>query len=181
MPHSIQRRDVLIRPSAPADQAAVAQLYRAAFPAEDLLPVVADLQAAGDGVLSLVVVIDGAVVAHAAFTACAVAGTDRRVALLAPLAVAPDRQRQGIGRAVVGDGLARLKQAGVVCVLVLGDPAYYGRLGFRAETSIRPPYPLPDAWAGAWQSVGLDQDGCATAGRLIVPPMWQRPSLWGAA
>jgi hypothetical protein len=43
-------------------------------------------------------------------------------------------------------------------VLVLGDPAYYGRFGFAKETAIQPPYPLPEAWDGAWQSLVLNQN-----------------------
>jgi putative acetyltransferase len=49
---------------------------------------------------------------------------------LAPLAVAPEAQRQGIGDALVRAGLARCRAAGHAWVVVLGNPKYYGRFGF---------------------------------------------------
>ena len=49
---------------------------------------------------------------------------------LAPMAVAPARQRAGIGSALVRDGLARCRRQGVEAVFVVGHPAYYPRFGF---------------------------------------------------
>lgn len=51
---------------------------------------------------------------------------------LAPLAVAPERQRQGIGAALVAAALAAAAGGGWRAVFVLGDPAYYRRFGFDA-------------------------------------------------
>ena len=73
--------------------------YRDAFPDEDLLPLVRELMADPERVLSLVATARGAAAAHIAFTACGIDGRPDKVALLGPLAVAPDRQRQGVGRA----------------------------------------------------------------------------------
>ena len=49
---------------------------------------------------------------------------------LAPVAVLPKFQRQGIGSKLIRDGLERCRQAGYDAVVVLGDPAYYSRFGF---------------------------------------------------
>jgi putative acetyltransferase len=152
-------------------------LYAAAFPQEDLLPLLRAL-AAFEGVLSLVAPRGSGVAGHVAFTPCALGGTAERLALLAPLAVTPDRQRRGIGRALVAEGLDRLREDGVRRVLVLGDPAYYGRLGFGPEHEIAPPYPLPARWIGAWQSRDLLAGGPPLSGMLIIPPPWRRPALW---
>ena len=55
-----------------------------------------------------------------------------RSAALAPMAVRPDRQRQGIGSRLVQDGLAELRPIGCEAVIVLGHPGYYPRFGFSA-------------------------------------------------
>jgi putative acetyltransferase len=78
----------------------------------------------------------------------------------------------------VGAGLRRLEDAGVNRVLVLGDPAYYGRLGFLPDYLIEPPFPLPAEYDGAWQSRNLGETGAPIAGKLSVPPQWRRSALW---
>ena len=170
--------DMEIREAGSADLAALERLYPAAFPDEDLLPLVRDLAGAGEGVLSLVALADGEIVGHVGFTRCAVAGRTERIELLAPLAVAPARQRQGIGGALIRAGLERLRAGGGSLVLVAGDPAYYGRLGFVPNERIAPPYPLPEAWRGAWRSLRLRDVDPPPAGVLQVPPFWMRPALW---
>ncbi|WP_199231209.1 GNAT family N-acetyltransferase [Falsiroseomonas bella] len=166
-----------IRPAGPADQPAIETLYAAAFPQEDMLPVVRALSELA-GVLSLVALRGGGIAGHVAFTPCALRGTAERLALLAPLAVTPALQRRGIGRALVSEGLARLRVAGLRRVLVLGSPAYYGRLGFGTEREVAPPYPLPAAWRDAWQSRELCAGPPLPPGTLIVPPPWQSRALW---
>jgi putative acetyltransferase len=167
-----------VRESTPGDIAAIERLYPAAFPEEDLLPVVHDLLQNPTIGMSLVATADSQVVAHVFFTYCAVVGSDIQIALLAPLAVAPGMQRQGVGTAIVRDGLQRLQHSGVQLVCVLGDPAYYSRLGFVAETLVAPPYPLPAEWDGAWQSQYLGDAANPCSGKLSVPPQWQHRELW---
>jgi putative acetyltransferase len=55
---------------------------------------------------------------------------------LAPVAVRPSFQKQGVGATLIREGLDRAKDEGWMCVFVLGDPAYYGRFGFRVESAI---------------------------------------------
>ena len=74
--------------------------------------------------------------------------TDRRsfpAVALAPLAVAADLRRRGIGAALVRRGLALLAERGEQLVFVLGDPAYYARFGFDpgAAGSFQSPYAGP--------------------------------------
>lgn len=166
-----------LRSSLPADREAIVLLYRAAFPDEDLVPLVGRLLDDEINVLSLVAISAAGLTGHAAFTSCTVAGQGGGVALLGPLAVSPDFQRQGIGSALVREGLTRLQRSGAVCVCVLGDPGYYGRLGFAREDGLAPPYPLPDEWRRAWQSISLGPAGCP-AGRLSVPPPWDDEAFW---
>ena len=168
-----------IRESLPGDRAAIESLYPAAFPDEDLLPLLRALLQEPAGVLSLVATVDAAIAGHVLFTNCGIAGTTEALALLGPLAVATARQRQGVGSALVRTGLQRLEDAGVAQVCVLGDPGYYGRFGFAPEEAVAPPCPLPGEWRAAWQSITLSHAEPSRPGTLTVPPPWQQPALWG--
>lgn len=167
-----------IRESTAPDLPALEVLYPAAFPDEDLLPLVRQLAGGRDDVISLVAELDGRVAAHLALTVCGLEGHTERVALLGPAAVAPDRQHQGIGEAMIRHGVERMRRDGFIRLMVLGDPAYYGRFGFEPDEQVVPPYPLPEAWRGAWQSLVLAAEGGAAAGRLIVPEPWWPRELW---
>jgi putative acetyltransferase len=167
-----------IRPSTHADTPALEALYAAAFPEEDLVPLVRSLLAEPDGVISLVAEDGGAVAGHVAFTTCGVEGQDERAALLGPLCAAPDRQGRGIGSALVQAGLERLRAGGVTTVVVLGDPAYYGRFGFAAGHGIAAPYDLPAEYVAGWQALSLDPAKPLPQGQLKVPPVWRVEALW---
>jgi putative acetyltransferase len=75
---------------------------------------------------------DGIVVGHILFTPVVVESPRHTVVGmgLAPLAVLPDHQRQGIGTRLVERGLALLRERGCAFVVVVGDVRYYGRFGF---------------------------------------------------
>lgn len=167
-----------IRESVPSESNAIESLYSDAFPDEDLLPLVRDLLQDAAVTTSLVGVIDSRIVGQAIFTKCVVAGSNLNAVLLGPLAVAPAWQRQGIGNAIVRTGLKRLKETDVNLVFVLGDPAYYSRLGFLPESQIEPPFRLPAEWNGAWQSQSLGTIKVSFRGKLSVPRQWHEPALW---
>lgn len=169
-----------IRESGPDDEPAIEVLYPAAFPEEDLLPVVRALLRETSGVLSLLALEGPSVAGHAVFTTCGLAGQVENIALLGPLAVQPALQRRGIGGALVRAGLERIEAAGVRKVLVLGDPAYYGRFGFAPETGITPPYRIPEDWRPAWQSLDLGTAAISLSGTLVIPAPWRVPAYWGA-
>lgn len=116
---------ITIRPETPADIGPIARLLDAAFgdPAESRL--VEALRADGDLALSLVAEDAGSIVGHLALSP--VAASFPALAL-APVAVAPGRQRRGIGAALIAAAQARHPEA---TLIVLGDPAYYRRFGFR--------------------------------------------------
>jgi len=78
---------------------------------------------------------------------------DARVAfLLSPVGVSAARQGRGLGQALLRHGLEVMRMAGVDVVMTYGDPAFYGRLGFRPVTAadVAPPQPLrqPHGWLG---------------------------------
>ncbi|MCW8916506.1 MAG: N-acetyltransferase [Magnetovibrio sp.] len=167
-----------IRQSTPADLPGIERLYVAAFPDEDLIPVVRELLNYGPDAMSLVGCEGSDVIGHIGLTMCTIAGCDERVALLAPLVVSPPLHKQGIGTALVEAGFQRLKNADIGHVYVLGDPAYYSRFGFQVENKITPPYPLPKEWLGAWQSVVLNGSERPDAGQFCIPKFWQHVELW---
>ena len=167
-----------IRRSKSEDVDAILAIYTAAFPDEDLVPLVRELLDDRADVLSLVAVANSEVIGHVAFTECSVDEGSSDVALLAPLAVAPAQHRQGIGTDLVRAGFELLEGQGVSRVFVLGDPAYYGRFGFEADARVEPPYALPAEWDGAWQSRSLGESTSTCSGKLLVPPPWQHRSLW---
>ena len=167
-----------IRDSVSADFGAIELLYPDAFPDEDLLPVVRGLLPDSTVTTSIIGEIDSKIVGHVIFAKCGVTGTQAKAALLGPLVVTPARHGRGIGSALVRAGLQQMKDKDVEFVCVLGDPAYYGRLGFLPESSVRPPYPLPAEYDGAWQSQSTCDRGAEYSGELSVPGQWQQPSLW---
>jgi putative acetyltransferase len=170
---------ISLRVAGKDDTDALRDLYPRAFPTEDLLPLLDDLLAGSWAVLSLVLVSDSGVCGHIAFTLCAPDADGRpQAALLAPLAVAPERQRQGLGTRLVRAGLNQLQVSGIRQVFVLGDPGYYGRFGFLPDRSIMPPYPMPPAYAEAWQSLLLPEAAPLPPGPLPLPQVWMQPALW---
>jgi putative acetyltransferase len=59
-----------------------------------------------------------------------------RATLLGPVCVRPDQQRQGIGQAIIRDGLERLTAMSAAGCVVFGDPAYYRRFGFESDPTL---------------------------------------------
>ena len=172
---------IKVRKSVPRDIAEIEALYPSAFADEDLLPLVKALLCEGkEGkeVLSLTGIIDGDLAGHAFFTPCEITDFAAKVALLGPLAVEPASQKIGVGTAMIGEGFRHLKRDGIDIVFVLGDPAYYTQNSFTPEAIVAPPYPLPDEWRDAWQSVALDGAKSTCRGMLVVPRPWRQAALW---
>ena len=93
--------------------------------------IVEALRAAHALELSLVAESDGEVVGHIAFSAAGIGDSSTGWCLLGPVAVQPARQGEGIGRALVETGLAALRSRGACGCVLVGDPVFYERLGFR--------------------------------------------------
>lgn len=147
---------VLIRRERPDDMPAVREVTATAFggsrselPAEVYL--LDELRRCGAWLprLSLVAV-QGAdvVIGHVVCTRADVGGVP--VLGLGPLSVHPDHQRRGVGLALVHTALGAADAVGEPLVGLLGNPAYYGRFGFRAglEHAIMAPDP---SWGAAFQ------------------------------
>lgn len=175
---------ITIRPERsddPDEVAAIAAVNAAAFdqPAYGGLP--AALRATDHGRPSwCFVAVDGEeVVGHvmvgAVYLDTDADGESRRLEVpnLSPLAVSPDRQRQGIGRALVEAAVAAADADGEPFVVLEGSPAYYGRLGFEDAREHGVLLPLPD-----WAPGEAGQLRPLTAyrrlpGRIVYPPAVQ--------
>jgi putative acetyltransferase len=141
---SDDRAHLLVRIESDADAAAVREVQIRAFGREAEADLVDAVRAGAASVLSLVAVWQGEVVGHVLFTPVQL-GPGRAVAL-GPLAVLPDRQAQGVGTALVREGLRRLAVLGHGAVVVLGEPRYYRRFGFRPASAFGVSWdrPVPD-------------------------------------
>lgn len=126
---------VVIRPEQAGDVATIHAVHASAFPTDDEARLVDALRAAGRLSITLVADDGGRLVGHVAFSPVSLAGRPDGLGL-APLAVIPDRQRQGIGARLVREGLAVADAGGAPFVVVLGHPAYYPRFGFRRAAAV---------------------------------------------
>lgn len=132
------RHDVTpaMRPEERGDHDAIDHLLHIAFDGGAEAGLVRRLRADDDFSLSLVAVAAGTIVGHLALSPV---GGDRAALALAPVAVHPAAQGLGIGSALIR---AALDHAGDTPVVVLGDPAYYSRFGFR-PADLTSPYAGP--------------------------------------
>lgn len=137
----------MIRPERPGDIPAIRAVNRLAFGQADEADLVDALRDGGYAMASLVAEDEGDVVGHILFSRLTIEAAGRTIAAaaLAPMAVLPERQREGIGSALVEAGLAACREAGVSAVVVLGHPSYYPRFGFSAEIARRLRHPFPAA------------------------------------
>ncbi len=139
---------VAVRPEAAADLTAVREVNERAFGRTGEADIVDSLRGVA-GAISLVAVVDGRVVGHVLFTPVTLEHKKKGMTGvgLAPLAVLPEFQKQGVGSALVRSGLEACRAAGHALVVVIGHPKYYPRFGF--VTAIRhgfsSEYPVPPA------------------------------------
>lgn len=134
------------RPEHAADAAAIRAILEAAFPTPAEARLVEALRASGKLVVSMVACDGSGAVGSVAFSPVSL-GTETGLGL-APLAVLPAHQGRGVGALLVREGLATCTQLGVGFVVVLGEPEYYGRFGFRraSESGVDNEYGADEAF-----------------------------------
>ena len=98
--------------------------------------IVGELRRARALTVSLVAVLGDAICGHVAISPIAVSDGSQGWYGLGPLSVSPAHHRQGIGSRLMQQALSELRAAGAAGCVVLGDPAYYGRFGFRREPAL---------------------------------------------
>jgi putative acetyltransferase len=118
------------------------------------------------------------------FTKISLAGErgNTSAAILAPLAVLPDFQNQGIGGRLIDKGLKLLSESGVELVFVLGHPEYYPKHGFKQPAGalgFEAPYPIPDEHADAWMVQELRPNVIGNvSGKVVCANALQKPEHW---
>jgi putative acetyltransferase len=133
---------MIIRPEAPSDHDSIRDILIAAFAnhpyshqTEHLI--VEGLRADNVLTISLVAAVDGNVVGQIAFSPVTIGGKDCGWLALGPVAVLPAFQRQGIGQALVNEGLKTIGSLGAKGCVLVGDPAFYRRFGFENNPALR--------------------------------------------
>lgn len=174
-----------IREAVATDLDDVLSVERSAFGHEEEAQLVKDLleDPSAQPVLSLLAFQKDRAVGHILFTTARLSGTKEAtpIVILAPLAVVPDAQQQGIGGKLIEQGLALLTQSGVDLVFVLGHPEYYPRHGFKpaGHLGFEAPYPIPDVNADAWMVQALRSGVIGTVGgKVVCADALDKPEYW---
>lgn len=166
---------MIVRPEQPEDAAEIAAVIDAAFQDTKTSAFTQQLRDWEGYVpeLTFVAAEDGEIVG---FTMLSYVHVDnRRVLILTPMAVRPDRQRQGIGKAVVRAAIAAAEARGEPVVLVEGVPAYYPQFGFRSATDLGFEKPDPRIHEVAWMALPLSAFEHSARGRVVYPDFFPPP------
>ncbi len=162
-----------------AHRAEIAQITRAAFrkrygTGDEEVAIIAGLRETDDVIVELAAQEEGQIVAHAMFSRAAADPPLCRVAALGPVAVRVDRQRRGLGDSLIRAGLAVCEEKGLDAVVVLGDPGYYARFGFRAELV----HGIGCVFAGPhFQALEFRPGALKSVAALAYAPAFQSPGL----
>lgn len=136
-----------IRPETAADHDMIYEVHQRAFGRAEEADLVEQLRREARPNVSLVADVATEIVGHIFFSPVEIASNEAAASVLglAPMAVVPERQGQGIGSSLVREGLRECRQQGVQAVVVLGHSEYYPRFGFRSaeEFGLRSEYDVP--------------------------------------
>jgi putative acetyltransferase len=170
---------VEVRTEQAGDREAVRRVNEAAFETPAEADLVDALRAGGDSVpeICLVATDGGEVVGHICFSRARLEGgpSDPEVLALAPMAVLPDRQSQGIGGELIREGLERAEATGYPLVVVLGHADYYPRFGFDPASAygVKAPFRVPDE---SWMAYTLPAYEPGTRGTVRYAPPFTVPA-----
>jgi putative acetyltransferase len=169
---------LLIRPETTADLEAIRHVNRTAFGQDDEARLVDALRGGGYVRVSLVAEKVGQVVGHILFSDLPIVTQTETVRALAiaPMAVLPEFQKQGIGSALIRRGLEVCTEQGHRIVVVVGHPHFYQRFGFSPKMAARldSPFSGQDFFMALELVPGvLDQ----VSGRVVYPPPFGLPQV----
>lgn len=150
-----------IRLAATRDYDQVKSVYLCAFPESErdtVAKLAIDLlnEITNPKIISLVAESKDEIVGHVAFSPVKIENNEKLQGyILAPLGVKPDYQRRRIGSNLIENGMHRLSALGINVVFVYGDPKYYNRFGFSADTAHRYTAPYKIRYPFGWQAIEL--------------------------
>jgi len=139
-----------LRTEIPDDYPAIDELLRVAFTFDntstlDEPEMVRELREAGDLALSLVAISSAEeLIGHIIFSPVEVEAGGGGWMALGLIAVEPRLQRRGVGRTLMQEGLTRIREAGAGGCVVMAEPPFYERFGFRKIPGVTPSIPLTD-------------------------------------
>lgn len=173
------------REASDQDMSALLAVHRDAFGRDEEADLVTALvnDPSARPLLSLIACDGDTVLGHILFTRALLSTSTRAVSasILAPLAVAPHAQGQGIGGRLINEGLTRLSRSGVELVFVLGHPYYYANHGFKpaAPLGLTAPYPIPEKNADAWMVRALKKNVVASlSAQVVCANALDKPEYW---
>jgi putative acetyltransferase len=152
----------------PRDHRVIREIVDAAFAPEDVGGFLGALRAAGCLIGEWLAEDESGVVGHIGFSRAHLEranGERLPAAFLTPLGVRPDRQRQGVGLALMRHALRQLEQRGENLFFVIGHPTYYPKVGFRTVAFDE----VASPWTGS--PAFMMRCGFALRGRLLAPPV----------
>ncbi len=127
---------IVIRRETDSDVSAITEVTAAAFKALEISNqteqfIIAALRHAKALTVSLVAEVNGRIIGHIAFSPVTISDGTRNWYGLGPVSVLPEYQRKGIGKALIREGLSRLKDLDAKGCCLVGHPDYYRKLGFK--------------------------------------------------
>jgi putative acetyltransferase len=173
-----------IRETTPADINDILYVEREAFQQDSEPNITKDLLSdpSAEPRVSLLAFVENQPVGHILFTRGYIEGNPRiGVSFLGPLAVIPKFQKQGIGGALIKDGITQLSKIGVDLVFLLGHIEYYPRFGFAPASKLgfQPTYLIPSEVADAWMVKALKPKIIGlVSGRVICCDAMNKPEIW---
>ncbi len=159
--------DLTIRLETPADHIGIGQINQDAFKQKEEADLVAALREDGAVRLSLVAELKGRLVGHILFSDLSIERDGHLIegVALAPMSVSPDHQNQGIGSALVREGIDICNSLGVEAIVVLGHTSFYPRFGFDPKLAEPLSSPFKQA-GGAYMALELI-DGVLKGGGTV--------------
>ncbi|VEP12159.1 Uncharacterized N-acetyltransferase YjhQ [Hyella patelloides LEGE 07179] len=174
-----------IREASDSDLNEVLLIERSAFGQDQEAELVRELlgDSSAKPILSLLAFKSDRPVGHILFTTAHLTNSKNTtsIAILAPLAIVPDAQKQGIGGKLIERGLQLLSKSGVDLVFVLGHPEYYPRHGFKPAGCLgfEAPYPISNENSDAWMVQALRPNVIGSVfGKVVCADALNKPEYW---
>lgn len=179
-------KEITIRTTGTEDFNRIMEVQREAFGHDHEAELTAELltDKSAEPTVSLLAFHQDNAIGHILFTRVYFDGQQNQpmMHILAPLAVKPEYQRQGIGGMLIKAGIQHLQDLGTTLVFVLGHKDYYPRYGFKPEAArlgYAAPYPFPTEYSDCWMVQPISAKGFQVGkGKIQCSDVLNRPEHW---